>query len=437
VSDLEVSARGNAEIRRDDLTIFGETLRYNREFGRAEGDGGVRLQRGADRFFGPHVDYNMLDDTGVFDSPSYLLQRDRPARGGAGRLEFLGRERYRLTDANYTTCAPGQADWRLEASELELDYETEVADATHPRLRFFDTTIVASPWATFPLGNRRKSGLLTPYYAQTSARGFEFGIPYYWNIAPEADATFTPVYMRKRGVQLKNELRYLERPYAGELKFEYLPDDREFGDSREGVSWQHSHSFPRSVVAQVDYNRVSDDRYFVDLGTRVKQVSVGNLPQDLYVTHSGALGRAPYSLQARLQSFQTLQDPLAPIVPPYHRLPQINFSGSYNDLAGALDAALPAEYVRFTHPTLVEGSRSSLTPTLAAPLLAPGWFATPKAGVRHVGYDLTRTAPDQPPSPQASIPWMSFDTGLVFERDSGFAGRDRRRRSSRGSTTST
>lgn len=195
VSDLEVTARGNAEIRRDDMTIFGETLRYNREFGRAEGDGGVRLQRGADRFFGPRLHYNTLDDTGVFEQPSYLLQRDRTARGGADRIEFLGRDRYRLTNATYTTCQPGQEDWRLEAREMELDFEEEEGEASYPRLRFFGTTIIASPWATFPLGNRRRSGVLTPYYAQTSLRGLEFGLPYYWNIAPEHDATFTPVFM--------------------------------------------------------------------------------------------------------------------------------------------------------------------------------------------------------------------------------------------------
>src|SRR5918996_631010 len=97
VSDLEVTARENAEIRRDDITIFGEHLRYNREFGRAEADGGVRLQRGADRFFGPRLQYNILEDTGVFETPSYLLERDRTARGGAERLEFLGPDRYRLT----------------------------------------------------------------------------------------------------------------------------------------------------------------------------------------------------------------------------------------------------------------------------------------------------------------------------------------------------
>jgi LPS-assembly protein len=423
VSDLEVSARGNAEIRRDDMTIFGETLRYNRELGMAEGDGGVRLQRGADRFHGPRLYYNMLDDTGVFESPSYLLERDRTARGSAERLEFLGRERYRLTNATYTTCRPGQEDWRVEASELELDFEEEDGSARHPRLRFFDTTILASPYAVFPLGDRRRSGLLTPYYAQTSTRGFEFGIPYYWNIAPEYDATFTPVFMAKRGFQLKSEARYLQRPYAGELRFEYLPDDREFGTSREGVSWQHAHSFPRlHSTAQVDYNRVSDDFYFTDLGTRVKQISQGNLPQEAHVTHARSLGHFAYSGQVRVQQFQTLQDPLAPIVPPYHRLPQVNLNAGYTDLAGALDTGLPVEYVRFTHPTLVEGDRTAVAPTLAAPLLAPGWYVTPKVGLRHVTYSLTRAEPGAPQAPQVTVPWGSLDSGLVFERDSGMFG---------------
>jgi LPS-assembly protein len=420
VSDLEVSGRGNAEIRRDDMTIFGESLRYNREFGRAEGEGGVRLQRGADRFFGPRLYYNTLDDTGVFESPSYLLERERTARGSAERLEFLGPERYRFINGNYTTCRPGQEDWHLEASELELDFEEEEGTAVHPRLRFFDTTIVASPYAVFPIGDRRKSGLLTPYYAQTSQRGFEVGIPYYWNIAPEYDATFTPVFMGKRGYQLKSEARYLGRPYAGELRYEILPEDRETNTTREGVSWQHRHNFPRNVVAQVDYNRVSDDFYFVDLASTVKQVSVGNLPQDGHVTHGGSLGLAPYSLQARVQRFQTLQDPLAPIVPPYHRVPQVTFNGAYNDIAGAFDSALPLEYVAFEHSSLVDGSRASMTPTLALPLLAPGWFFTPKLGLRYASYSLSLEEPAK--TPDLFVPWGSLDSGLVFERASGIFG---------------
>ena len=221
VSDLEVSARGNAEISREDMSIFGDQLRYNREFGYAEGDGGVRLQRGADRFFGPSLEYSVLDDTGAFESPQYLLERERTARGRADRLEFLGRERYRFTNATYTTCRPGQEDWRMEASELELDFGGGGGNRARPAAALFRcadsrrTRCRPSDWRS------AQDGLLTPYYAQTSTRGFEFGIPY-WNIAPEYDATFTPVYMRKRGGQLKSEGRYLNRRFAGEAKFEYL-----------------------------------------------------------------------------------------------------------------------------------------------------------------------------------------------------------------------
>ena len=422
VGDIEVTARGSAEITKGDVTIFGEVLRFNQEFGRAQGEGGVRLQRGNDRFFGPRLDYNTLDDTGVFENPSFLLRRERDVRGSAEKLEFQGKDRYRLSDARYTTCRPGQDDWVLEASEIELDYEKEEGSAKTPKLRFFDVPILAFPFASFPLENRRRSGILTPYYAHTTNRGFEFGLPYYWNIAPERDLTVTPVYMAKRGIQLKNHGRYLDRDYGGELRLEYLPEDKEFRDSRTGFSLQHSHTFTPRLTAQLDYNKVSDDRYFVDLASQVRQVSIGNLQQDGYLTYNGQLGRFPYSAQARVQKFQTLQDPLAPITPPYHREPQLTFSGAFNDLGDLFDAALPAEYVHFTHHSLVDGTRTSINPVLSMPLLAPGWFLTPKVGMRAVGYSLNRTAPGQPAAPHAQIPWLSADTGLVFERDARFFG---------------
>ena len=422
VSDLEVSARGSAEIQRGDVTVFGEFLRYNREFGELEAQGGVRLQSGVDRFFGPSLEYNTLEDTGVIESPGFLLQRERPARGSADRMEFLGANHYRLFNARFTTCQPGQDDWFLEATQLELDYNNDEGKATSPRLRFFDHTVMGFPYATFPLESRRRSGFLTPYYSQTSTRGLEFGIPYYWNIAPERDATFTPVYMVRRGFQLKNHFRYLERPYAGELRYEYLPHDPVFGRTRTGLSWQHTQTFRPGLTGQVDYNKVSDDRYFVDLASQVKQVSVGNLPQDEYITRTGTLGAGSYSAQARVQRFQTLQDPLAPIVPPYHRVPQLNLSANHNDLAGTFDTALPGEFVRFVHPTLVEGSRASFSPTVAAPRIAPGWYVTPKTGLRYSGYQLDRQAEGEPQRPAFAIPWLSLDSGLVFERNARWFG---------------
>jgi LPS-assembly protein len=192
VGDIEFTASGQVEVKRGDTSIFAERLRFNRESGRLEGEGGVRLQSGADRFHGPRLLYDTRTDTGVFEQPTYLLQRDRTARGGAEKLTFLGRARYLMTRATFTSCQPGQEDWYLVADELELDYETMEGKARSPRVRFFETTVLAAPYISFPLENRRKSGVLIPYYSQNSRRGFEIGVPYYWNIAPEYDATITP-----------------------------------------------------------------------------------------------------------------------------------------------------------------------------------------------------------------------------------------------------
>jgi LPS-assembly protein len=423
VSDIEVSARGAVELRRDDVTVFGERLRYNRELGRIEAEGGVRLERGADRFFGPSLRYDTRSDTGVFEEPTFILNREQTARGRAERLEFLGRDRLRLTRGSYTSCEPGREDWRIEAGELELDYEAEQARARDTRLEFLGTTLFALPYASFPLEKRRKSGFLAPYYSQSTRRGLEVGVSYYWNIAPEYDLTLTPVHMSKRGEQLRSHFRYLGAGYSGELRHEYLFDDRELNRARTGLSLVHEHRFREGFDARLDLNKVSDDRYFADLRSHVRNLSLANLQREGIVNYSTSLGGVPVGMQFRIQRFQTLQDPLAPIVEPYDRLPQVQVSATRTDLGGLFDLAVPGEYVRFAHRTLVEGSRLAFNPTLAAPMLAPGYFLTPKLGLRAVSYNLSRTAPTQPDRPSLSIPWLSVDAGLVFEREARLAGR--------------
>jgi len=422
IAGLEVTARGGVEFRQDDTTIYAEYLKYNREFGRLEAEGGVRLEQGADRFTGTRLRYDTTDHTGVLEEPAFLLRRGQTARGGAERVQFLGRNRFRLSGAHFTTCEPGNDDWRVEAREIDLDYDEQTGIARGARLRFLGTSIAGTPYASFPLENRRKSGVLAPQYAQTTLRGAELGLPFYWNIAPEQDATLTPVFMSKRGEQLKTHYRYLDAKYFGEARAEYMPQDRVLGTPRSGYSWQHEQRFSPALLARLDLNRVSDDQYFVDLYSQVRQVSIGNLQRDGYLQYSQTLAGTAYFLQGRVQRFQTLQDPLAPIVSPYHRVPQLNLLATRNDIGGLLDAAVPVEYARFTHPTLAEGARSSITPSVSAPLVAPGYFVTPRLGARRVGYNLTRPDPGQPDRQDYTIPWLSLDGGLVFERDANWFG---------------
>jgi len=422
VSEIEVTARGNVVLRNDDTTVRTDSLKFNREFGLVEADGHVDMRRGNDRFTGERLRYNTEDSTGEIGHPTYLIQRQRIARGTAERIEFLGKDRFKLDKTTFTTCAPGNDDWQLEVRELELDYEAEEARAKSPKIRLLDTTIAALPFATLPLENRRKSGFLAPHYAQSTLRGVEFSVPYYWNIAPEQDATLTPVYMRKRGEQLKTQYRYLGRSFAGDWRFDYTPNDRELETDRYNVSILHKSQFTPNLSGQLNWNRVSDYRYFTDFSTQVQQVTVGTVSREGFLNYFGSAAGWSYNATTRVQTFQFLQDPANPQDPPYHRVPQLSVSASRNDLGGFADLFVPTEYVQFTHPTFVKGTRFTADPTLAVPVLAPGWYLTPKLGVHYGSYDLSRTAPTQPARQSISVPWGSLDAGLAFDRNADWFG---------------
>ena len=423
VSEFEVTARGRVELKRDEVRIFTETLHYNREFGRVVADGGVRVERDGDRVFGPRLSYNLNDDTGFFDAPNFVFRRALTGRGTAERLEFLGPNHFRLTAGRFTTCEAGQDDWQFEARELDLNYETDEGRLRDGRLKFFDTTLLAIPYGSFPLERQRKTGLLAPYYAQNSRRGLEIGVPFYWNIAPEQDLLLTPVYMSKRGEQLKSHYRYLDRSYSGELRWDVLPNDRVLGVRRSAVSAQHEQRFAPGWFGRADYNRVSDGAYFTDLASRVREITVGNLLRELYTQYDGGSGDTNYVLQGRVQGFQTLQNPLAPVVSPYRRVPQLTASAFRQAVGGRLDVSVPAEYVRFAHDSLVDGTRVSLNPSIALPFQSPGYFVVPKIGVRRADYWLARAAPGQPDRQSVSVPWGSVDAGLVFERGTRWLGK--------------
>ena len=425
VSELEVTARGQVEFHREDLTVYSEYLRYNQEFGRIEARDGVRMLRGVERFFGPRLRYNTQEDTGVFEGANFTLPGETSTtRGTAERLEFLGKDRMRMVNGSFTTCEPGKEDWRFEASQFDLDNDKQQWTVRGGRLKFFDTTILPVPYGSASLDNQRKSGFIAPYYSHNTQRGLELSVPYYWNIAPERDLLLTLDSMSKRGEQLKSDFRFMGPTYRGELRYEIMPHDNVFGTERSAFTLQHDQYITPALHAVVDINKVSDARYFVDLSSQVRQVSTGILPQQVNLNYGFTAAGTGFYLNSMVQRFQTLQDPLAPIVPPYARLPQINFGMTKNDVAGRFDLALPAEYVRFTHPTLTDGTRVQFNPTVAAPFLAPGYFLTPKLGVHYADYNLTQTIAGQPAKQTSAVPWMSLDGGMIFDREARWFGQN-------------
>ncbi len=471
VNELETIAEGDAVLQRAGDSLHADRIVYRQTEDELEATGNVRLVSPDTLITGPRLRMRMEESTGEFESPAYVIRNRRPpvdepaltlaglpavtedgkvlvttgrklpqppmtGSGQADRLEFRGEDRYYLQNASYSTCEPGKRDWDIAVDELDLDYTEDRGKGRNALVRFMDVPLFYSPWMSFALNNQRVSGFLPPTLGTTSKSGFEVAAPYYWNIAPDKDATITPRVLSRRGVQLNAEFRYLLDTTAnhvamatgyplsdkGQLRIEYLPDDKQANRDRYGYSVIHTQNLGYGFAGSLNLNGVSDDDYFSDLSTRVSQVSQGNLLRQGVLSYGGAW----YSAALNVQTYQTLQN----LAKPYQRLPQLTVSANRYDLPLGLAFNFAGEHVNFDHPDNLLGKRTTLFPQLSLAWANAAFFATPKVGIHTTQYELagqTRPAVPAPfntvpDSQNRSVPIFSIDSGAFLERDSGWFG---------------
>ncbi len=436
-NDVETVAEGHVEMRRTGSVLTADHLTYRHLEDESEAVGNVRLTRDQDVITGPRMQMRVQDNLGVFEQPRYSITRiPQPATGAAAyaapprppvtgtgeasRIDFEGEGLYRLKSATYSTCVPPNRDWYLKADEIYLDYNSEDGEASSSKIYFKDTPILYWPWLTFSLNNQRKSGLLAPTIGSSSTNGLELTVPWYWNIAPNMDATIAPRILSRRGMQLNSEFRYLERAYTGMARVEYLPNDQLAHENRSAYAFVHNHLLAPGLTGNLNLNGVSDDRYFADLSSKVAMVSQANLLRQGSLSYTGG---GWWQTTLLVQRYQTLQDPAAPVATPYYRLPQLTLTAARPDLPGGVAFNFTSEYVNFSHPTQVIGHRSTLYPQVALPLQTSAFFVTPKLGLHLTRYSLDRQAAGVPDQLSRTVPIFSVDSGVVFERDVNWFGR--------------
>ncbi|THF65873.1 LPS assembly protein LptD [Pseudothauera nasutitermitis] len=436
---VELAAEGEAELQRGALTLTADRLTYRELTDEAVAEGNVRLVQGTDEVSGPAARIVVGERTGEFESPSYsLTRRSEPEPGevpreivGSGQaeaLQFEGENQYRLRNATWTSCSPADPDWYVKARDLHLDYDTEVGTLRDGTVVFKDVPILWLPWADFPLTARRQSGLLAPTFGTSNRTGVDFTQPYYWNIAPNYDATISPRFMSRRGLQLGGEFRYLNADYQGELRAEWLPKDRVAGIERRLGSLQHQHRITPRLRASLDLNSVSDDDYFEDLSSRVSVASKVNLLRQGRLDYQGADW---WSASALWQRYQTLSG-----TEPYRKLPQLALNANRADMPWGTVWTFNGQYTDFDHPdkdlirggyrVYTPGNRLVLYPQVALPIERAGFYITPKIGLHYTRYKL-----DEPydiakgkTSITRSVPIFSVDSGLNFEREATLFGND-------------
>ena len=427
--DLDTVVEGGATLRKADTTIRANRLEYYAPTDQAKAIGDVRVNRAGNTYEGPLLELKLETFEGFFQEPSYrFIQND--GHGQASRADFLDETHTVVHNATYTTCRrlPGPSwmpDWILRAGTITLDNDEDTGLAEGAYLSFKGVPILPVPAISFPLSERRKSGLLPMSFGIDNVNGTELVLPYYWNIAPNRDATITPRLMTNRGLDVGAEFRYLEPSYNGVVRGDYLANDTLRAQDRWALAWQHNATIApfmpgmAPVTLTSNINRVSDDNYWRDfayssaISTTIAQRL---LPAD--VLASWASGKA--SGTVHILQWQTLQDLSAPITPPYDRVPQI--TGRYADYnVQGFDWSIDGDFTQFegdrTRTLQPNAQRSFALAQISRPWLAPAGFITPKLQLHAATYQYDALLANGSNSANSVVPTFSLDSGLVFERD--------------------
>lgn len=404
--------RGNVLVRRADQQLEADTLSYDKSKDTVDAQGNVRYRKDDLTLEGESAFIELGNSTGHVDDADYRIASQH-ARGDASRIILEGENQTRIKRARYTTCNPGNDDWYLESDDIKLDQDEAVGTARNVWIEFKGVPIFYTPYITFPLNDERKSGFLIPSIGSSEETGAEVRVPYYFNIAPGRDATLTSRLTAKRNVQLIGEFRYLNSANSGEVNAAYLPHDPLFGDDRLFFSLRHRASFSPRWSGFVDYNYVSDNQYFEELGTSLSVASTTFLDRLAEINYRGDF----WSATGRLQGFQTVDDTLPGSQRPYQRLPQFLLNADVpNQLFGST-YLFSGEYVNFERQDTVTGQRVDIQPGLSLPFSNTSGFVTPTLSLRHTQYSLVDEPVASDSNESRTLPIFSLDSGAFFERN--------------------
>lgn len=446
--DQHAQAEDGVELRYGELVLGADRLNYGVVDDLARAEGHVRISHQGNVFTGPQLQLYVSRFEGEFLTPTFFLG----ATGGTGHadvLKFQDSEHMSATQARYSSCPvvdDQEPAWQISARHLNMDLAANEGEAEGAVLRFKGVPILAAPSLSFPLSSERKSGWLPPNIFLDNRSGLEFGVPYYWNIAPQRDATFTPFIMTKRGVGLDSEFRYLEPGHAGRINVDLLPSDRVYGSSRWSLKLDNEGHLG-DWRYRFKGERVSDDDYWKDMSRRMESQTLRLLSNDFTLNRHRELSWGVIDSYARVQRWQVLQgtDATAQFDSPYQRSPQVGVRiATAADEAvldsfrpwgrrARLEGGLELEYNRFDLPGSAlagqqprGGQRVHALGHVAAPVGGEAWWLIPRVSFNAAAYDLDQAQADGRRRMSRVIPTLSIDHGWVFERDARLFGRDMR-----------
>ncbi len=467
---------GDVVMRQGSMQAEAEEANLYQAENRGELKGNVKIRDNGSLVVGDSAQIQLDTGEAQVDNAEYVMHKSR-IRGNALYAKRAENAVIRLKDGTYTTCEPNSNAWQLKGNNITLNPATGFGTATNVTLRVKDFPVFYTPYIYFPIDDRRQSGFLPPSFSTSSDTGFMLVTPYYFNLAPNYDATLYPRYMTKRGLLMEGEFRYLTRSSEGQLGGAYLNDkndDRkdqtDYKDQRWMINWQHKGGLDERLMTEVDYTDISDPFYFQDL----ESDQIGVESRD-FLNQQGALTYRGEGYTARL-NVQAYELATISQITPYDKLPQLTLNGMLPYHPGGLDFSYETEAVRFDRDlkddfvlnedglpdasaglpgrrldenifgvARANGTRLNAAPTISLPMTASYGFIKPSLKYVYTHYDLDLDGKgkddiaglagnpdaldlqgDFKSNQNRSVPIFSVDSGLYFDRNTQWFGKNYR-----------
>lgn len=407
------------------------------------------------QFYCDHAVANFdTEEITLYNTDYYLLKRH--AQGSTSLIRVDTDHSAHFADSSFSTCPKDNEIWSIYANRIDLNQTKGRGTATHARLHLLGAPIFYLPYINFPIDNRRQSGFLYPSFGNSSNSGFEMRVPYYWNIAPNHDMTITPRLLTDRGVQTQGRYRYLTASQKGEVRASLLPSDNKYtafkqdkryhhgrdgisvddarvraldtGANRYALAWEHNTQLTDHWTANIDYHRVGDDNYFVDLGNSIHANGTERLKQQAELSYEDA----NWTSSLQVEEYQTLHPYLGPTRGElYRKQPQWFVNGNFYDVKELVDLSLIGEVTNFNHKPDPEnhqpfsaGYRLHVQPGISHTWSRPWGYLKPRMQWAFTAYDLSLADSDKAlhkvASPTRNLPNADIDSGLFFERHTPF-----------------
>ena len=414
-----LSLKGNIDLQQGSRQVRAQAADYSLDSEDLGANGELFLSQPGIRILGDEGKINFKTNQGEIRQPCYRLHGPLNARGKAQRAQLLDEGKTHFDDILFTACPPGRQDWELEASRVDIDQVEGWGIARNAKLRVQGLPVLYTPYLSFPIDDRRKTGFLPPSLGNSNRSGFQLVTPYYFNIAPNMDATLTPTLMSKRGLLLGGEWRYLSPIQSINLYAEGIPEDRQYDNqSRGAMRLVHDGNYGAGWSSAIRFQDVSDKQYLVDFSNSLELTSLRNLER------LGILNYRNESVNARLtlQEFRNVDSSIPPQAYPYSRLPQLEITPTPWRLEEGLEIALPSQYNYFAHETRVYGGRATLQPKVSWPMRRTYGQLVPSLYLWGGAYSLNDQKKGDPQDPSYAIPTFNLDGQLVFERQTPWFG---------------